>query len=168
MAFAVLAALLLILCAATKKWKHWKEYYSTILYLYIGDLTCTLLLFKKPLWLIDHVLFKYLILYVSITAWLYTGTVILFLSYYPFAKPMQKRLSYFSLWVALYTVTELIAYLTGDFLYFHGWNIFISLLFNVTMFCLVRLHYKKPLLAWPISLAFALSVLLVFKIPLAR
>ena len=111
MAFAVLAALLLILCAATKKWKHWKEYYSTILYLYIGDLTA-LLLFKKRM--VGDVLFN--ISYCMFrTAWLYTGTVILFLSYYPFA--VIKRLSYFLFGLRVYC-DGLIAYLTGDFYIF--------------------------------------------------
>lgn len=168
MVFGLFTALVLVLCAVTGKWRNWKECYPTILYVIIGDITCKLLLYKKPLWIIADIYFKYSFLYIFLIVGLYSGTSILFLSYYPYMKSKKKQLLYYLFWNCLYTGIEIIAYHIGEFKYFCGWNIFYTIIFNIIMFPLIRLHRYKPLLVWPISTALAFIVIWMFKIPLAR
>jgi hypothetical protein len=97
---------------------------------------------------------------------IYPSTVILYLTWFP--TKIGKQLLYILLWVGIYTMMELISFITGSFTYYHGWNIFHSILFNACMFPLLALHYRKPLAVWPISFALCFLILWWFRIPLSK
>lgn len=166
MVFSIFAVVLTPICWKWGNWRNWKEYYSTILYLFIGSIVCDFLLYQHPLWAFNKLTEEYPFLKIFITAVLFPSTVILYLSHLP--KSGKRMVLYIILWVAIYTVVELFAYLIGDFLYFNGWNIKYTLVFNLLMFPLITLHYKKPLYVWPISMILAFALILYFKISLAR
>jgi hypothetical protein len=166
MIFSAFAAICVIVCWKTGIWRNWKEYYPTILYFFIGSLTYGFLFSQKPLWAFNIFFYHYPFMEISLTAILYSGTVILFLSYFPNNRRMQ--IPYLLLCAAIYTVTEGFSFLIGDFIYFNGWNLFYSALFNLAMFPLLWLHSKKPLLIWPISTILAFAVIWLFQIPLFR
>lgn len=48
---------------------------------------------------------------------------------------------------------EFAAYSTGGFTYYNGWTKWYSFASNLAMFPLLRLHHRRPLLAWPVSAA---------------
>lgn len=164
MVFIILTGTMSLVCWKSGRWKNWKEYYPTILYLFIGDIVSLVLLYYNPLWALCELTYKYRFVNIAIMAVLYPGLVIVYLSYYPIGK--LKQMIYVILWVALFSGLEYFAYRIGDFLYFNGWNILYSIIFYVGMFIMVRLHYKKPLLAWPISTVLAFALIWLFKIPL--
>jgi hypothetical protein len=166
MVFLAFTVVMVIVCRQSGKWKNWKEYYSTILYLFIGDVVCDQLVYNKPLWSLNQLSYLYPILDIGLSAVLYPCTVILFLSYYPASK--KKQITYYLLWVFLYSGVEFISFCFGDFLYFNGWNICYSVIFNAVMFPMIRLHYKRPIITWPISTVLALIFIFLFRIPLAR
>ena len=120
----------------------------------------------KPLWAFSKLSYNCQMIDLAIMAFVYPSTAILFLSHYP--TEVSKQIKYLVLWVGIYTAIELIGTLVGDFQHFNGWNMYYSILFNITMFPLLRLHYKKPLLVWPISVVLAFLVIWWFRIPLTR
>ncbi|SHH77473.1 hypothetical protein SAMN02745823_00963 [Sporobacter termitidis DSM 10068] len=166
MVFSIFALLSVVLCWKGGGWRRWKEYYPTMLYFYIGDLACDILMYNRPLWAFGQFSFNYPFLDLIITAFLYPSTTILFLTYFP--EKRRRQPLYLLLWAGIYSSVELIGYLVGDFKYFNSWNIGYSVLFNLVMFPMLRLHYKHQLLVWPVSTALAFAMVLIFKVNLAR
>lgn len=166
MTFALFGVASIAVCWKWGDWRHWEKYYPTVLYMLIGDFTVDLLMHDTPLWGFGKFIERYQFLDIAAMILMYPGTVLLYLTYYP--KSIGKQAAYILLWVGIYTVIELISYLTNQFNYYHGWNIWYSVLFNLGMFPLLALHYKKPLVVWPISVALCFLVVWWFRIPLAR
>jgi hypothetical protein len=166
MSFAIMGLIAVLVCWKWGDWRNWKLYYPTILYLLIGDLVADYLLYAHPLWGFGTFVESCSVLDLSVMVLLYPATVILFLTFYP--KLAGKQVLYIMLWVGLYSAMEMIAYIMGGFCYHNGWTIWYSVAFNLGMFPLLRLHYKKPLLVWPISAALCFLLLWWFRVPLAR
>jgi len=145
-------------------WKNWKLYYPTILYMIIGDISCDILTYRWPLWSYNIMFLNHISTDLLVIIFLYPSTIILFLTYYP--KLIKKQMAYILLWVFIYSLVEYISSVLDGFSYSNGWTLGWSILFNCIMFPLLYLHYKKPLWVWPISMALALLVLYIFKIPL--
>lgn len=167
MSLIVLIILIIIsifLCWKYGDWRNWKLYYPTIEYLIIGDLAYNILTTRMPLWSYNIKFINNISTDFLVTALIYPCTVIMFLTYYP--KLMKKQVPYILFWVFIYSSAEYIASISGSFVYSNGWTIGWSILFNGIMFPLLYLHYKRPLWVWPISMALALIVLNIFKIPL--
>lgn len=166
MSFAVMGIAGIAVCWKWGDWRHWRLYYPTILYLLVGDLVSDVVLYNDLLWAFGTFIEQYPVLDICVMLLLYPSTVILYLSFYP--KTAGKQAGYILMWVGIYTLAEWIAAVTGGFCYHSAWNIWYSLAFNMIMFPLLRLHYKKPLLVWPISAALCFLLLWWFGIPLAR
>lgn len=158
----------IVVCWKWGNWRNWKEYYPTILYFLVGNLVYIVITQYKPLWNFGEIFRQFPILDIIFMLSIYPSTTILFLSFYPFSTSPKKQALYIVFWVALFTLLEYIAYLTGGFGYTNGWNIGYSTLFNFLMFPLLRLHIKKPLLVWPVSALLAFLLLFWFRIPLAQ
>jgi hypothetical protein len=165
MSFVIIGIVTIIVCWKLGDWRHWKQYYSTILYLMIGDLAADFLLSNIPLFAFGPLAEKSPTIDIIIMLLLYPSTVILYLTFYP--KPFGKQVVYILMWVGIYTAFEIIADLTGGFCYYNGWNLLYSILFDLGMFSLLALHYKKPLFVWPISAALCFLLLWWFRIPLS-
>jgi hypothetical protein len=166
MSFALIGLISIAVCWKWGDWRRWERYYPTILYLLIGDLVSDYLLYGNSLWAFGSFVEKFPVLDICITLLLYPTTVILYLSFYP--GGLMKQALYVLMWAGIYTLAEWIACHTGGFCYHDGWNIWYSLIFNMLMFPLLRLHFKKPLLVWPISAALCFLFLWWFRIPLMR
>lgn len=166
MTFAIFGLVCSVICWKWGDWRHWGKYYPTILYMLIGDLVEDLLMYSKPLWGFGEFIEKYPFLDITVMLLIYPSTVVLFLTWYP--KPWGKQILYILLWVGIYTIIEVVALFTSSFSYHNGWHIGYSLVFNLLMFPLLVLHYKKPLLVWPISAVLCFLTLWWFHIPLAK
>jgi hypothetical protein len=163
MMFRIILNILFILaCWRWGDWKRWREFYPTILYFIIGDLAYNFIFYKNSFWeyrgLYNHTFSDFLDAFVE-----FPCTVILYLTYYP--KKYWKQACYILLWVCIYTLIELVSWKTSNFLYFNGWNIFWTIAFNCTMFTLLKLHYKRPIIVWPISAVFVVLTMIIFKVP---
>ena len=166
MTFALFGAASIAACWKWGKWRNWRLYYPTVLYLLVGDLVSDYLLCDAPLFAFCRLSGRTPALDIAIMLLVYPSTCVLFLSFLPDA--WKKQLPYLALWVGIYTVIEAIAILIGDYRYMGVWNLGYSVLVDVGMFCLLALHYKKPLLVWPVSAALAFLMLWWFRIPLVR
>lgn len=166
MSFAAMGLAGIAVCWKWGDWRNWRLYYPTILYLMVGNLVCDYLLHGRQMWGFGKFIDAYPVLSLAVMLLLYPATVILYLTFLP--KPAGRQALYVLLWVGIYTAIEMLAYLTGGFCYHSCWNIWLSLAFNAIMFPLLLLHYKKPLLVWPLSAAICFLFLWWFGIPLAR
>lgn len=155
--------ILIFVCYKFSDWKNWKLYYPTILYFIIGDLTFHVLSDPKWLWAYQAWPFTIHFTWLYVVTSIYPCLIILYLTYIP--KKVKFIVLYMILCVVTFTLCEYIITLLGVFHYYNGWNLKLSALFDCIMFPMIYLHYKKPLLAWPISAAFAMGFMFLFKIP---
>jgi len=165
MLFFIFAVVNAMICWKTGKWRKWKDYYPTILFLFLADLVSDITQCQKNLWAFNELTIKYPFLDLALMALLYSTTCILFLSSSNGSLKMQAL--NIALWAALYSGIEYVGYLIGDFKYYNGWNIYYSILMNLVLFSLANLHHKKRLLlTWSLSLVFGGIFVWLFKIPL--
>jgi len=126
------------------------DYYPTILFFIIGDLLYSRLLYNHQLWAYQEI-------FLGVHKWPnyfadYYVFGVAFNNYdIPWSFPQSKRKQSFwiAFWVFLYSSIELINLKYLDLInHYNGWNIWWSVLFNIFMFSILRIHFKKPLLAW--------------------
>ncbi len=160
--------LVLLYAAACYKWgawRNWREYYPTILYAIIGDLAYNFVFHDHTLWLYDG-LFNHTTMDIIAALLMFPSIIILYLTHWP--KSNALKALYVLSWAAANTLFEYLGFILGLFSYGHGWNILWSFGLLIGAFVMVRVHFRKPLLSWPISLAFGLATALVFGLPIDR
>jgi hypothetical protein len=144
-------------------WKRWKEYYPTIQYYLICNLTYNFLFYNHTLWKYKAVTVDWLnhtLIELTFSFFILPVALMLYLKYYP--KTGRKSLFYLAVWIAYFTFLEYIFYKRGLFVYENGWGPGWSLIFNVIMFVMIRLHYKNKLLALVITVPVVAILLLFF------
>ncbi|GAA0330176.1 hypothetical protein GCM10008967_20850 [Bacillus carboniphilus] len=162
----------LFLVAAIKwgNWKNWGEYYPTILFFIAGDLLQNFLLYNHSKWTFKETIFaeqilsNHTIISLMIMLIVYPSTVLIYLGRFP--QERTKQIGWFLFWVAIYSVVELINLRYLHLIEHHnGWSLGWSILFNVTMFFILRVHHKTPPLAWILSLIWIVFLWTSFDIP---
>ncbi|WP_366945109.1 CBO0543 family protein [uncultured Metabacillus sp.] len=118
-------------------------FYQHTLWRYEGD----------PSWL------KHSIIEIAFTLIVVPIMILVYLHFFPSGI---KGLAYIAAWALFFWITEVIFNKRGNFIYENGWNIWWSLLFNMIMFPVLRIHYKKPLFAIIISIPIIFLLLLFF------
>ncbi|WP_138416571.1 CBO0543 family protein [Aquibacillus sediminis] len=146
-------------------WTNWKKYESSILYLISCDLAYNFLTYHRPLWehsptllVQNHTIMNFVVMLVA-----YPSVLLVYLGRYP--SKVQDQMVWVCFWAIFWTLFEWISIQLGEFKHFASWNIVHSLLFNFALFTMVRLHYKKSLLAYYLSIIIAISLLILFQIP---
>lgn len=154
-------------------WKRWRDYYPTILFYFIGDLLKFALLYNFSMWtyqetiLGEEILRNHTIISLMIMVIVYPSTILIYLGRFPQTK--WKKLAWVFFWAFLYTFVEFINEKYLNLInHHHGWNIGWSLVFNFVMFSLLRIHFKKPLIAWGLSILWVIYLLNVFNVPIER
>jgi len=163
----------IFLLAAIKwgNWRSWRDYYPTILFFIAGDLLKNFLLYNHWMWtyqetifgenvLRNHTVISLLIMFV-----VYPSTILIYLGRFP--KVRWKQISWVSFWILLYTSVE---YINIHYLklirHHNGWNMWWSVLFNIVMFIMFKIHDKNPLLALGLSVVWILFLWNVFNVPI--
>ncbi|ALC90581.1 hypothetical protein AM500_12880 [Bacillus sp. FJAT-18017] len=151
-------------------WKNWQKYYPTWLFFVGGDLFKNALLHDYSFWtyketiLGSRLLFGHFIIDLLIMTFAYSSTLLIYLGKFP--DSLFKKIGWFLLWVSIYTSIEFINLEFLNLIEHHrGWNIGWSILFNLVMFSVLKIHMSNPLLSWIISLVFLLFLLLQFDVP---
>lgn len=157
---------LIILWAAWKwgDWRHWKQYYPTILFLALGNFIYLFFSFDKPLWRFTTFISSKLA-ETLMTFLIFPCVILLFLPYFP-KQGIVKKTLYVCFWTLLFLFIEWWAIKIHHFAHYNGWSLLYSAIFNLGMFTLIQIHYKKPPWAWLISLITAVIIIIVFKLPL--
>ncbi|MBD2872815.1 CBO0543 family protein [Paenibacillus arenilitoris] len=145
-------------------WRNWKQYHHTMMYFALGNLLYNFLSANHFLWKLNpdfmpnHSMTEMVYTFVTFPA-----TALLFLTNYPDGRK-KKRLHYLQ-WIGIYVIVEWFFRDTGRILYQHGWSLMWSAIFDITMFPMLRLHYKRPLLAYAISAVLCVFWVMLFDVP---
>jgi hypothetical protein len=162
----------LFLVAAFKwgDWKNWRNYYPTWLFFIGGDLFNNAVLHDYRLWSYketifgSNILYGHLIIDLLILTIAYSSTLLIYLGNFPSTR--VKQIGWYLLWVAIYSLIEFINFEYLQLIDHHnGWNMPWSILFNLVMFIVLKIHVKQPLIAWFISLVFLIILVLTFDVP---
>ncbi|PFO09639.1 hypothetical protein COJ85_01430 [Bacillus sp. AFS076308] len=146
-------------------WKNWPKYYSTILYFLLGDALYYYVSYTHRLWSLEPTWpLKNEVICIAGEFIVFACTILIFMGKYP--SHLFISIRWTAIWVMIYTANEAILLWTGTFSYHHGWTIFHSFLFNILLFILLRLHYKKPLWTMLFSIPITTILILINEIPL--
>jgi hypothetical protein len=146
-------------------WRRWREFYPSILYMVVANLTYAFVFYEYRLWIFSSFMGDTITCLV-IKDLAYPSAVILFLTHYP--EGAIKQLLYILGWAVVNTGLEYVALILGGIYYEHGWTLLWSFVLIVIAFALVRLHQKKPLLVWIPSIVCGAAFALIFGLPYPR
>lgn len=143
---------------------NWKDYYPSILFAIIGDLIYNFIFHDFTLWKYsgwaNHTIANLTYMFV-----VYPCAINLYLTRFP--KGLWKGGLYILLWTAFNSALEQVSFLTGFFAYENGWNALWSVGMFLAGFSLIKLHFHRPFIVWPISAFLLATAMLIFKIPFA-
>lgn len=144
-------------------WRKWEKYYPTFLFFLASDFFALVLTYNHTLWLFsptiflpNHTITDFGIVFVAGSA-----TLLLYLSRYP-SEGIYKQVIWTGIFVAAYTLIEALNHSMGKTTYEHGWSLGWSLVFNLVMFPLLRVHYLNPILAWVLAAVIGLFIWIHF------
>jgi hypothetical protein len=162
--------ILITVCSllAAWRWADWSRFHSflaTILYMTAMDLLYFFLATDYPLWIVKSDIgmmtkSEVALLYAFIV---FPCTAMLFLSNYP--DTIRKQFLHIGKWIIIYISVEWLGFKLGVIYYEHGWTIGWSLLFLIVMFPMLRLHFKRPVLAYIASIFVIIFLLNWFDVP---
>jgi hypothetical protein len=145
-------------------WRSWSRYYPTLLYVFAVSMLYEFLTKEFAIWRFTPGLFidqTYVVLVYAVIS--VPLTVFVFLSRYP--ATLGKKLLHYGLWILIYIGSEWILVKTGQIVYEHKWNLLWSLIFDLIMFPMLRLHFKNPLIACILSVFIIIGYMTLFKVP---
>ncbi|TVY07514.1 CBO0543 family protein [Paenibacillus cremeus] len=160
-----IATLILIVAWKRGDWKNWRDYHTTMMYFALGNLLYNFLTANHFLWklkadfLPNHSLTEMVYTFVT-----FPLTAFLFLSNYPKDR-IGKQIAHNLKWILIFTAVEYFLMITGRIIYQYGWNLYWSIIFDCTMFPMLRLFYKRPVLAYGISAIMCVFWVWYFKVP---
>lgn len=146
-------------------WRKWQLYYPTILYITVSNLLYKFFALNDfHLWKLSSNDFFFqshfgiFLWHILLINPLFT---LMYLSKFPEGQ-LRKKMFYILAWLASFMTMEFILLTSGHINYFHGWNFKWTILFDLVMFLMLRLHFKKPLWAIILSIFNTLFYLVVF------
>ena len=154
-------------------WRDWSKYHSTILFLWFGDLLYNFLCYDYIMWeykesrfglnlLPNHMAISLLIMFVC-----YPATVLIYLGKFP-SKTINIVI-WVLFWVALFSLIEYINLRYLELVSHHNnWTMGWSVLFNMILFPMLRLHYKYPITALLISVPIIFFFVIYFHVPIGK
>lgn len=161
----VLIAVLTILAICFRgDYRNWKEYHAPMLYMAGSNLMYNFLCANYLLWKFNpDILANHTITEVVYTLIVFTGTVLMFLNTYP--TTLKRKVYHYATWIIIYVGFEIIFLYLGKIYYQHGWTLGWSALFVMVMFPMLRLFYKRPILAYVLSIPISIFLIYYFDVP---
>ncbi|MFD2759639.1 CBO0543 family protein [Lentibacillus juripiscarius] len=145
-------------------WSRFREFHATILYLISMNLLYYFFTVDYRLWVLySHVGLPVEMLDLFYTFLLFPCTVMLYLTGFPHG--WGRQVLHIGKWVLLYFGFEAVGYWLNAIHYFHGWSLIWSFLLLMVMFPMLRLHYKRPFLAYGLSVIIIIFLLYWFDVP---
>jgi hypothetical protein len=161
----VLITLMTILAVWIRRdYRNWKEYHTTMLYIAVGNLMYNFLAANHLLWKFNpDILSNHTLSEVFYTCIVFPGTALMFLSKYP--NTTKRIILHYITWIGVYVGFEIVFLYFNKIYYQFGWHLGWSALFDCIMFPMLRLFYKKPLLAYVLSVPIAVFFIWYFDVP---
>ncbi|WP_226665321.1 CBO0543 family protein [Metabacillus litoralis] len=146
--------------------REWKNYHPTLLYICVINLLYNFLLANYDLWKYQPDFYSnHSLTEVGNSIILLPAIAYIFLTYYPENQGMRKILKYYLKWIVWSLVIESVYVYFGKITFHHGYKFWMEPFFYILMYTFVRLHYKKPLLTYFLSVIVVLLLLWIFDIP---
>ncbi len=160
-----LAVLLIVILSSLKwgDWKNWQKYHSTMILAGYGNLLFQFLYCDNDPWLINpgfyqnHTIFE-LVFSVIILPF----TAFLFLSNYPDSS--IKKFLHFSYYISVYVGFEYLYFLTGNITYHYGWSFMYSVAWDIMMFTIWAVHFRKPIKAYILATIVVIIIAALFPV----
>lgn len=148
-------------------WREWEKYHATMLFFSFMELEYILIASTN-----NYFLWKILpdmgmnrvstvSLYVAI---IFPLTTLLFLS--KDTNNLKESTIQIGKWVLIYSSIEWIATLTNRIAYYNGWTLWQSIIFDAILFWGLKLHYKRPIIAYIIFTLVTIWGIWAYKIPI--
>ncbi|MBD8068149.1 CBO0543 family protein [Bacillus sp. PS06] len=156
----LLALVMIVIVWKTGLWRKWEKYHTVMLYFAFGNLLYNFLTANHFLWrlnsdiLSNHTLTEFII---------FPSTAMLFIGNFPEGK--GKVIRHYLWYIGWYIAVEVVFLKAGYIEYQYGWNFWWSVFFDCFMFPMLRLFYKRPLIAYVISIFIGFFFLWWFKVP---
>lgn len=145
-------------------WRKWKEFHTTLLFFALGNIVYNFLTANYFLWRLDaDFLSNHTLTELIYTFIVFPATAILYLGNYP--EGIWKQIIHNLQWIFIYAIWEYVFNFTGSIEYQYGWTYWWSVAVLFVMFPLLKLHVKRPILAY---ILFALTCVIfvwLFEIP---
>ncbi|AFC33217.1 hypothetical protein PM3016_6602 [Paenibacillus mucilaginosus 3016] len=166
---AVLYSLLWILAAFRWADRNWERYYPTLLFSVIGNCLYELLCYRYPLWQMEPnglpaamiPILLLILIGMPLSTWVY-------LSLYPSGGGWLAQARHILAFTAVFILLEFVSVKCGSITYHNGWHLGWSLLFNIFMFIMLRIHFLKPLTGLVLSAAYTLLLMSLFHVSLDK
>ena len=146
------------------KWKNWREYLPT--FYYWALLTCYYeyisFIGNKHLWQFEKNFLSLFVTESMYTFVLYPCLIVMFLGNFP--EERHKKFWRYVKWISLSFLIDALGKFYGAVQFSHGWSLAWEAFFYGTMYPMLRLHYKKPLVALFLSVFFVLFYLIIFDL----
>lgn len=160
----ILAAITILSSWKWGDWRNWKKYHETMMYFALGNVLYNFLCANHFLWKLKPDFFpNHSITEIVYTFITFPATALLFLTNYP--TGLKNIIKHYITWILIYVGIEYFFYLTGRIVYQHEWNLGWSALFDMTLFPMLRLFYKRTLLAYGISVLMCIGWVWLFDVP---
>jgi len=146
-------------------WRNWEKYYPTVLFAVVGDLLYEVICSEYPLWAMEanglpnRTLPMLLLGFIGMPL-----SVMIYLSNYPDRGTIKQQFMYIVLFTYIFVILEYISIQYGSITYHNGWNLFWSLVFDVAMFTILRIHSRNVKMALVLSVGFILVLSLLFDL----
>jgi hypothetical protein len=151
-------------------WKEFQSFYPTLLFFIIGDLLSQFLLYDYSMWEFHPVgtLAKSLNLNHTTIALLkmmvqYPATVAIFIGRLP--DTFRGKILWVLFWTAIFGTTEGLTHQAGIMTYHNGWHFGWDIAFNIMMFTMLIIHYKRPIYAWIATIPIIIGLWILFDVP---
>lgn len=157
-------AITIIIIFSTWKWgdwKNWPKYHPTMLFVALANILYNFIYCKGPLWEIQPGILQNGILTELLYSFIvFPLTALMFLSNLP--NSIGKQTLHILKYVLIYFIFEYIFFVSNMIIYRHGWTLFYSFIWNIMMFIVWTIHFKKPLLAYISSVGIIIIVTKLF------
>ncbi|WP_159881610.1 CBO0543 family protein [Paenibacillus puerhi] len=151
----------------SKRWRQSGRYHSTALYIMLGSLLYIVLTAGYVLWsFVPDIPMLRLTCELFYSLLVFPLTALMFLNGYP--EGLGRVRVHYLKWIGCYAGIELVLMWTGRIEYGNGWNWYCSVLFDFMMFPMLRLHSRRPLVAYACSVPIIIGLLLLFRVPLSQ
>jgi hypothetical protein len=145
-------------------WKNWRDYYHSLLFVMVVNLSARLLCYLHPLWIFnpDALVTTLTVAELINTYTVLPATVFVYLSKFPKDGAMRKCV-HILMWVGIYGGLEYIdTKQIGSISYANGWSVYHSVVFDVFMFIILRIHHVRPIWGWFFTLIVASFIVMKF------
>lgn len=147
-------------------WRNWHKYHTVMMYFALGNLLYNFLTANYFLWRLEadfiptHTLTEMLYTFI-----IFPATSLLFIGNYPENESKWRKIRHTLWYIFWYAAVEFVFMHTGHIKYQYGWSYFWSVGFDCFMFPMLRLFYKRPLIAYLLSIPIAIFFLWFFEVP---